>query len=63
MIAPLTEGYSGSDLRMVIRESVLNALVQERTVISQDDLFNAVLKFNKRANIKSDEYVVNEGGV
>jgi len=62
-IAPLTEGYSGSDLRMVIRESVLNALVGERTVITQEDLFNAVLKFNKRANIKSDEYVVNEGGV
>ncbi|WP_135611215.1 ATP-binding protein [Methanococcoides sp. AM1] len=61
-IAPLTEGYSGSDLRMVIRESVLNALVEERTTINQQDLTEAVTRFNKRAHIKSDEYVVNTGG-
>ncbi|WP_445476390.1 ATP-binding protein [Methanococcoides methylutens] len=61
-IAPLTEGYSGSDLRMVIRESVLNALVEERTTINQKDLTEAVTRFNKRAHIKSDEYVVNTGG-
>lgn len=61
-IAPLTEGYSGSDLRMVIRESVLNALVEERTRINQQDLTDAVNKFNKRAHIKSDEYVINTGG-
>ncbi|MEL4305996.1 ATP-binding protein [Methanococcoides sp. LMO-2] len=61
-IAPITEGYSGSDLRMIIRESVLNALVEERTTITHQDLIDAVGRFNKRAHIKSDEYVVNTGG-
>lgn len=56
-IATLTEGYTGSDLRMVIRESVLSALLDERTVLSQEDLLAAVEDFNARAIIKSDEYM------
>jgi len=55
-IAALTEGYSGSDLRMVIRESVLTALVEERTELTQQDMLNAVDAFNERAVIKTDEY-------
>jgi SpoVK/Ycf46/Vps4 family AAA+-type ATPase len=54
--AALTEGYSGSDLRMVIRESVLTALVEERTELTQQDMLNAVDAFNERAVIKTDEY-------
>jgi len=55
-IAELTEGYSGSDLRMVIREAVLNALLEERKIITQHDLLNAVNSFNERAGLKSEEY-------
>ncbi len=61
-IANITNGYSGSDLRMVIRECVLSALVRERTRIGQQDLVDAVEKFNQRAYIKSDEYVINTEG-
>jgi SpoVK/Ycf46/Vps4 family AAA+-type ATPase len=56
-IAALTEGYSGSDLRMVIREAVLSALLEERKVLTQKDLLEAVNSFDERADLKSDEYV------
>jgi SpoVK/Ycf46/Vps4 family AAA+-type ATPase len=55
-IAALTEGYSGSDLRMVIRESVLTALIEERTELTQEDMLNAVDAFNERTVMKTDEY-------
>jgi SpoVK/Ycf46/Vps4 family AAA+-type ATPase len=56
-IAALTENYSGSDLRMVIREAVLGALLEERKVLTQQDLLDAVNSFDQRADLKSDEYV------
>ncbi len=56
-IAALTENYSGSDLRMVIREAVLGALLEERKVLTQEDLLGAVNSFDQRANLKSDEYI------
>ena len=55
-IAELTEGYSGSDLRMVIREAVLSALLEERKVLTQQDLLEAVTSFDERADLKSDDY-------
>ncbi len=51
-IAAITEGYSGSDLRLVIRESVLNALMTDRMALDQDDLVRAVGEFNKRTSLK-----------
>ncbi len=51
-IAAITEGYSGSDLRLVIRECVLNALMTDRMVLNQDDLIRAVGEFNKRTSLK-----------
>jgi SpoVK/Ycf46/Vps4 family AAA+-type ATPase len=47
-LADLTEGYSGSDLRLVIREAVLNALLKERKSIDQTDLLRAVEDFDRR---------------
>ncbi|AKB13233.1 AAA+-type ATPase, SpoVK/Ycf46/Vps4 family [Methanosarcina thermophila] len=55
-IAELTEGYSGSDLRMVIREAVLSALLEERKVLTQEDLLAAVRSFDERSDLKSEEY-------
>jgi len=47
-LAALTDGYSGSDLRLVIREAVLNALVEERRRLAQDDLLRAIDDFGRR---------------
>jgi SpoVK/Ycf46/Vps4 family AAA+-type ATPase len=47
-LAGLTEGYTGSDLRLVVREAVLNALLQDRKKIDQNDLLRAVEQFERR---------------
>ena len=47
-LARLTEGYSGSDIRLVIREAVLNALLEDRKKIDQQDLLRAVEDFERR---------------
>ncbi|MDY0385806.1 MAG: ATP-binding protein [Methanolobus sp.] len=55
-MAALTHGYSGSDLRMVIREGVLTALITERTELTQKDMLNAIAAFDERTVIKTNEY-------
>jgi SpoVK/Ycf46/Vps4 family AAA+-type ATPase len=47
-LAELTEGYSGSDLRLVVREAVLNALLEDRKELGQDDLLASIDEFNRR---------------
>jgi SpoVK/Ycf46/Vps4 family AAA+-type ATPase len=47
-LAEMTEGYSGSDLRLVIREAVLNALLEDRRHLSQEDLEMSVSDFRRR---------------
>jgi SpoVK/Ycf46/Vps4 family AAA+-type ATPase len=47
-LAERTEGYSGSDLRLVIREAVLNALLVDRKRLGQDDLLSSVEEFGRR---------------
>lgn len=51
-IASITEGYSGSDLRMLVREAVLNALMTDRTTLTQEDLTRAVEEFNRRTALQ-----------
>src|SRR5659263_112131 len=51
-IAKISEGYSGSDLRLIAREAVLNGLITERTVLTQEDLRRGVTEFNKRTQLK-----------
>ncbi len=52
-IAEKTDGYSGSDLRLIVREAVLNGLITERTVLSQQDLLRGIAEFNKRTHLKA----------
>lgn len=47
-LAKMTEGFTGSDLRLVVREAVLNALLQDRKKLTQADLLRAVEQFGKR---------------
>jgi AAA+ superfamily predicted ATPase len=51
-LAERTEGLTGSDLRMVLREAVLDALMEERTDLRQDDLLRAIEDFEERDNLK-----------
>jgi ATP-dependent 26S proteasome regulatory subunit len=69
-VAAKTEGLTGSDLRMVLREAVLEALMEERTTLTQDDIMDAVSDFEERDNLKnmdmidgdSDALVAGDGG-
>ncbi|MHC1589280.1 MAG: ATP-binding protein [Methermicoccaceae archaeon] len=52
-IASMTEGFSGSDLRVVVREAVLSSLREGRRELTQDDLVRAVEEFTKRESTKA----------
>ena len=54
-LAGMTENYSGSDLRLVVREAVLNALTEDRVRLSQDDMVRAVKQFEERINIRLND--------
>ncbi|MFB6111617.1 MAG: ATP-binding protein [Halobacteriaceae archaeon] len=51
-LAAKTEGLTGSDLRLVLREAVLEALLEDRTTLTQADLEAAVADFEERDNLK-----------
>ena len=61
IIAEHTEGLTGSDLRMVLREAVLEALTEERTELTQDDLIAAVEDFEERDNLKNMDMIDGDG--
>ncbi|WP_254272898.1 ATP-binding protein [Haloarcula marina] len=52
-LADMTEGLTGSDLRLVLREAVLEALTEERTTLTQQDLEDAIKDFEERDNLKN----------
>jgi len=54
-LATMTENYSGSDLRLVVREAVLNALIEDRTRLTQDDMVRAVGQFEDRINLRLND--------
>ncbi len=56
-IAEATEGLTGSDLRMVMREAVLEALTENRRTLTQNDLLDAVADFEERDNLKNMDMI------
>jgi len=57
-IALLADGFTGSDLRMVVREAVLHALTADRMSITQSDLTDAVDEFSNRVGLMMKEYTL-----
>ncbi|MFP8889964.1 ATP-binding protein [Natrialbaceae archaeon A-CW2] len=57
VIAEATSGLTGSDLRMVLREAVLEALTENRTTLTQADLLDAVADFEERDNLKNMDMI------
>ncbi|MBS3761197.1 ATP-binding protein [Halodesulfurarchaeum sp.] len=56
-IAAETSGLTGSDLRLVLREAVLSALVSDRTTLTQEDLLDAVEDFEERDHMRNLETI------
>ncbi len=57
-IALLADGFTGSDLRMIVREAVLHALTEDRMAITQSDLTDAVDEFSNRVGLMMKEYTL-----
>lgn len=57
-IAGMTEDFTGSDLRMVVREAVLRSLTENRTSITQSDLISATNDFSGRVRLMMKEYAL-----
>ncbi|PKL69387.1 MAG: ATP-binding protein [Methanomicrobiales archaeon HGW-Methanomicrobiales-1] len=52
MLASKTEGFSGSDLRMMIKEAVLSALMDNRQSLSHEDVRKGILMVKNRDAIR-----------
>jgi SpoVK/Ycf46/Vps4 family AAA+-type ATPase len=52
MLASKTEGFSGSDLRMMIKEAVLSALMDKRRSLSRDDIRKGIHMVKNRDAIR-----------
>ncbi|EJN58272.1 ATP-binding protein [Halogranum rubrum] len=60
-VADRTQGLTGSDLRMVLREAVLEALTEGRMELTQEDILDAVEDFEERDNLKNMDMIDGEG--
>jgi hypothetical protein len=52
MLASKTEGFSGSDLRMMIKEAVLSALIDNRQSLSREDILKGIHMVKNRDAIR-----------
>jgi AAA+ superfamily predicted ATPase len=60
-VAAQTTGLTGSDLRMVMREAVLEALTEGRRTLTQADVMDAVADFEERDNLKNMDMIDGDG--
>ncbi len=54
-VAEKTEGFTGADLRLVIREAVLSSLLQGKKEITQKDIENAIEEVRKRLMLRGGD--------
>ena len=59
-IAAATDGLTGSDLRLVMREAVLGALTENRRELTQQDLLDAVEDFEERNVLRGTDMLDDE---
>ncbi len=59
-LAAETDGLTGSDIRLVLREAVLGALTEDRRTITQEDLLAAIEDFEERDNLKNMDMLADD---
>jgi SpoVK/Ycf46/Vps4 family AAA+-type ATPase len=52
-LVSLTDGFTGAEIKLVVREAVLKALLEGRKEITQEDLISAIEDVKERFNLKS----------
>jgi len=56
-LAKKTEGFSGSDLRMMVKEAILSALMDKRQTIRQDDIEKGIHMVKNREAIRHQNWI------
>jgi len=56
-LAKQTEGFSGSDLRMMIKEAILSALMDKRQEIIEADIKKGVIMVRNREAIRHQNWL------
>jgi AAA+ superfamily predicted ATPase len=56
-MAALTEGFSGSDLRMMVKEALLSALIDKRETIQSKDLETGIRMVRNRDAIRNLSWI------
>ena len=56
-IARQTEGFSGADLKMLVREAILSALTDGRTELTQEDITKGEMLIKTRDEHKARNWV------
>jgi ATP-dependent 26S proteasome regulatory subunit len=51
-LAARTEGFSGADLRMMIKEAILSAMMKDSQEIGPDDIERGILAVENRNTIR-----------
>lgn len=51
-LAELTDGFTGSEINLVVREAVLRALLKNEHKVDHEDLINAIDDVKSRSNLK-----------
>jgi len=56
-VAEQTEGFSGADLKMLVREAILSALTDGRTELTRDDIIKGELLIKTRDEHKARNWI------
>jgi len=56
-LAAATEGFSGADLRIMVKEALLTALMEQRTYITDHDIERGILLIGSRGAVRSQNWL------
>lgn len=54
LLAETTEGFSGADLKMLVKEAVLSALIDNRKTVNKNDIEKGTELVDKRSHIRNN---------
>jgi AAA+ superfamily predicted ATPase len=57
MLIAATEGFSGADLRIMVKEALLSALMERRTYITDQDIERGILLIGSRGAVRTQSWL------
>jgi SpoVK/Ycf46/Vps4 family AAA+-type ATPase len=57
LLAAATEGFSGADLRIMVKEALLSALMERRTYITDQDIERGILLIGSRGAVRTQNWL------